>query len=121
MNPLTVIQTHLAELLALGADKAVLNLGKTARFATTEQYLALLARDRGCAFPGCRVPGKYTIVHHVVPFPNGPTDIDNLVLLCDRHHHLVHEGHWQLQRTPTGWRTEPPARVGSSHDRTDTS
>ena len=80
----------------------MLDMGLTERWATPEQYLALLARDRRCRFPGCRVPAKYTVVHHLVNYPLGPTDLSNLVLLCDRHHHLVHEGHWRLQRTPTG-------------------
>ena len=38
-----------------------------------------------------------TKVHHIVPFPLGPTDLDNMLLLCDNHHHLVHEGGWRLQ------------------------
>ncbi len=37
-------------------------------------------------------------MHHVVPWEHGgPTDLDNLLPLCEReHHHLVHEGHWTL-------------------------
>ena len=69
---------------------------------TPEQYLALLARDRRCRFPGCRIPGKYTVVHHLVRFPLGPTDIHNMCLLCDLHHHLVHDGNWRMESTPTG-------------------
>jgi hypothetical protein len=45
----------------------------------------------------CRRPAKWTQVHHIVSFPLGPTDLDNLLLLCDQHHHLVHEGGWRLQ------------------------
>jgi hypothetical protein len=48
---------------------------------------------------------------------NGSTDIDNLVLLCPRHHHAVHEGHWTITATPgvnpstTGhWTFHPPPR-----------
>jgi len=32
----------------------------------------------------------------------GPTDLDNLVLLCRRHHRMVHEGGWQLIKTENG-------------------
>jgi len=39
-------------------------------------------------------------VHHIVAFiPNGLTNMNNLLLLCDRHHHLVHEGGWRLTGT----------------------
>jgi len=38
--------------------------------------------------------------HHLVHWINGgPTDLDNLVLLCRRHHRMVHEGGWQLIKT----------------------
>jgi hypothetical protein len=32
----------------------------------------------------------------------GTTDLDNLVLLCHRHHRLVHEGGWQLVKRADG-------------------
>ncbi|HUP76282.1 MAG TPA: HNH endonuclease [Acidimicrobiales bacterium] len=54
--------------------------------------------------PGCRRPAKWTDVHHIVAFKpgsanGGRTDLDNLLLLCDVHHRLVHEGHWRLDGT----------------------
>jgi hypothetical protein len=40
--------------------------------------------------------------HHRVHFADGgATDLDNLVLLCTRHHRFVHEGRWRIcQRDP---------------------
>jgi hypothetical protein len=85
--------------MVLGSRGEVLNQGRRIYQPTTAQRHAVAIRDRHCAFPGCRRPAKWTEVHHIVPFPLGPTDLDNLVLLCDKHHHLVHEGHWKLLGT----------------------
>ena len=41
--------------------------------------------------------------HHLRHWAEGgPTTLDNTCLLCDRHHTLVHEGGWTLQRRPDG-------------------
>ena len=87
--------------LVLDAKGALIDLGGTARFASPAQYKALLALDKHCSAPRCRTPGKWSVVHHIVAFPKGPTAWRNMVLLCDRHHHLVHEGGWQVQRDPS--------------------
>ena len=59
----------------------VLNYGATQRCATQKQTLALIARDKGCAFPGCADPPEWTEKHHVIPWSQGgPTDLSNLVL-----------------------------------------
>ena len=92
--------------LVLDANSVPLDLGETARFASPAQYNALLALDKHCSAPRCRTPGKWSIVHHIVAIPKGPTAWKNMVLLCDRHHHLVHEGGWQVQRDPS-----KPARI----------
>lgn len=64
---------------------------------------ALIARDHGCRFPGCRAPAQWSDVHHVMPrHRGGPTLADNLVLLCRRHHSAVTTGHWRLDMTPDG-------------------
>ena len=56
------------------------------------QKRALLARDKGCRFPGC-TNRRYLHAHHIIHWINGgATCVSNLVLLCSRHHHLVHEG-----------------------------
>jgi hypothetical protein len=53
---------------------------------------ALQARDRGCRFPGCNNT-RFVDAHHVRHWAKGgETCMDNLLLLCRRHHRLVHEG-----------------------------
>jgi hypothetical protein len=64
---------------------------------------ALVARDGGCAFPGCDRKPRWCDAHHLKHWEDdGPTDLDNGCLLCRRHHTLVHNG-WTLERnTHTG-------------------
>ncbi len=59
---------------------------------------ALIARDKGCRFPGCDCPPAWTDAHHIKHWADGgPTTLDNLILLCRRHHRLVHEEGWTLE------------------------
>jgi 5-methylcytosine-specific restriction endonuclease McrA len=54
-------------------------------------WTALLLRDRGCRFPGCRCRMNL-VPHHLVHFVDGGrTEYWNLVLLCPVHHRGVHE------------------------------
>ena len=57
---------------------------------------ALVARDRGYRFPGCDRPEQWCDAHHIVHWANGgATSVDNLVLLCRRHHRLAHHSEWE--------------------------
>ena len=50
-----------------------------------------------CGFPGCSAT-SWLHAHHIVHWSNGgPTNLNNLVSLCSFHHHLVHEGGWQVE------------------------
>ncbi len=86
----------------LGADGEVLDVGRTERTANRAQRRAARAMHRTCAHPDCTVGFSACRIHHVKWWweHNGPTDIDNLLPLCERHHHLVHEGGWTLTMTP---------------------
>ena len=88
--------------IVLGANGVPLDLGRTARTVNRAQRRALRAMHRTCAHPDCDVPFSHTKIHHVRWWTRdrGPTDIDNLLPLCERHHHLVHEGNWNLSMTP---------------------
>ncbi|MBM7529966.1 HNH endonuclease [Brevibacterium luteolum] len=78
----------------------VLVLGRTKRLASSRQRLALSVRDLGlCQFPGCGRRRRLE-AHHRQPWSEGgPTDLDNLILLCRSHHIAVHEHHLRIART----------------------
>jgi hypothetical protein len=79
-----------------GKGTEVLDLGRTQRLPNRAQRRALMARDGGCRFPGC-TERRYVEAHHVVHWIDGGlTDLVNLLLLCWRHHHAVHEGGYHL-------------------------
>lgn len=87
--------------IALGEYGEPLNLGRTVRLATPGQFKALMVRDGQCTYPGCSVPGTWCDAHHLVWWcRDGDTDIAFLVLLCPRHHTLVHTK--DLMATVTG-------------------
>ena len=68
-----------------------LDVGRTTRITPPWIRKALLVRDGGCAFPDCGRPPSWCDPHHVVHWTNGgPTALSNLVLLCRRHHRLIH-------------------------------
>ena len=68
-----------------------LAVGFSQRYATPAQRRALAVRDGGCVHPGCTVRPERCIAHHIVHWRDGgPTDLPNLVLLCDYHHRQVH-------------------------------
>ncbi|HVE99436.1 MAG TPA: DUF222 domain-containing protein [Mycobacteriales bacterium] len=85
-----------------------LDLGRTVRTATPAQKRALAARDRGCVI--CGRPPRWCDAHHLVAWEDGGlTDLDNLVLLCRYHHHLLDRG-WTLTGTPgSAWTLWNPA------------
>jgi Domain of unknown function (DUF222)/HNH endonuclease len=94
----------------LGSDSTVIDVGRAKRVITGSQGKALRVRDRGCVWPGCDRPATWTSGHHLVHWINGgSTDLSNLVLLCYRHHWMVHEGEWQIVRADDGrMLTVPP-------------
>jgi len=82
-------------------------LGRARRLANDGQRLMAAVRDRGCV--NCGAPRHRCQVHHRVEWSRGgSTDIDDLALLCQRCHTLLHEGHIRLHRQPDGsWATVP--------------
>ena len=72
-------------------------LGRAKRDASAGQRMVLAARDGGCV--NCGTPVERCEPHHIEWFSRGgPTDIDNLCLLCERCHHLIHDDNWQLHK-----------------------
>jgi hypothetical protein len=85
----------------LGSDGEILDVGRVERTANRAQRRALRAMHRTCADRDCTVGFSACRIHHVKWWWRdlGPTDIANLLPLCERHHHLVHEGGWTLTMT----------------------
>jgi len=84
-----------ASRVVTGPDSSPIDVGRARRTIPSALRRALVVRDGGCRFPGCRRPSGWTDAHHVVQWRNGGrTDLDNLVLLCDHHHHVVHDPGW---------------------------
>jgi hypothetical protein len=88
----------------------VLAYGRERRLASVGQRLALAARDGGCSFPGCDRPPAWTEVHHVREWiSGGPTDLDNMTLLCGHHHRTFEKAGWHVHmRDGIPWWTPPP-------------
>ena len=81
-----------------------LDLGRTERFFTRDQRRALARRDGGCVFPGCGALPHRCDAHHVVHWiDGGPTDVAAGVLLCRRHHGVVHRTGWAIHSGDDGW------------------
>jgi uncharacterized protein DUF222/HNH endonuclease len=85
--------------LAVGVDDDVghtMYEGRARRTPSEAQRREVMRRDRHCRFPGC-TNVTFTNVHHIVPWnPGGRTDLDNLVLVCLHHHHVVHSKDWKM-------------------------
>jgi hypothetical protein len=75
-----------------------LDVGRTTRITPPWIRRALLVRDRGCAFPHCGRSPSWCDPRHVVHWTNGgPTALSNLVLLCRRHHRLIHHTRFSVE------------------------
>ena len=84
-------------------------LARADRNASAGQRIALAARDGGCV--NCAAPAEGGEPHHIEWFSRGgPTDVDNLALLCERCHHLVHDDGWQLHSDGGQLKLKPPTR-----------
>ena len=81
--------------------------GATVRTATGAQWRMLIARDRGCI--GCGADHSQCQAHHIIPYARSRrTDIDNLVLVCWRCHHNIHDHHWRVTHQNGKPTLQPP-------------
>jgi hypothetical protein len=79
-----------------------LAIGRKSRSIPPAMRRALRMRDEGCRFPGC-TNDKFVDGHHIEHWADGgETNLNNLVLLCRRHHHLVHEGGFSCEKAASG-------------------
>jgi hypothetical protein len=87
--------------IVLDGTGRVVDVGRAKRLATADQRRALRAMHRTCAAPDCPVRFGDCEIHHLEEWKQGgATNLANLIPLCSRHHHLIHEGQWH-----------PPARA----------
>jgi hypothetical protein len=95
--------------VVMAGQTVPINLGRVTYTPSAAQRRALVARDRGCIVPGCKRKARWCDAHHVVRWPDGPTDLANLVLLCKRHHKHIHATTIKLVADPTGrWTATRP-------------
>jgi len=84
-------------------DSVVVDVSRAERTIRGPRRRALIARDRHCQWPGCERPASWCDGHHIVFWAHGGgDDLENLCLLCTRHHWKVHEGGWRLIRSDQG-------------------
>ena len=84
-----------------GREGEILAVGRRTRTISPALRRALAARDGQCRFPGCQ--NRRTDAHHIQHWADGgETVLDNLVLLCRRHHRAVHEGGFRITLDAAG-------------------
>ncbi|HEY3562569.1 MAG TPA: DUF222 domain-containing protein [Kribbella sp.] len=102
--------------LVLGSNSEPLDVGRSERLVTRAMRRALNTRDRGCVV--CGAPPIMCDAHHLISWlDGGGTTIENLVLLCRRHHTDLHNGRWTItithgvvQVAHPSWADPPPMR-----------
>ena len=93
-----------SSLVTIKEDKTgePLSIGRRSRTIPPPMRRALRMRDKGCRFPGC-TNTRFVDGHHIKHWADGgETSLNNLVLLCRHHHHLVHEGGFICEKSPDG-------------------
>ncbi len=84
-----------------GPGGEILEVGRRTRTISPALRRALAARDGRCRFPGCQ--NRRCDAHHVRHWADGgETALDNLVLLCRRHHRAVHEEGFRITLDAAG-------------------
>jgi hypothetical protein len=90
--------------LTVDRNGAALDLGRSRRVASEPQRRALAVRDRHCQASGCNREARFCEAHHLDFWllHGGRTSVKRMLLLCDKHHRLVHEGGWRLVERDDG-------------------
>ena len=90
-------------------------LGRQRRTASEAQRVALMARDEGCVC--CKANPLWCKAHHIIWWSkDGPTDLDNLLLVCDDCHKKIHLHGWTVHQHPKTrkYYLKPPNPNGSN-------
>ncbi|GAA3248194.1 HNH endonuclease signature motif containing protein [Pseudonocardia petroleophila] len=84
--------------IVMNGDSQPLDVGREKRTIPDGLRKAITVRDRGCAHPGCDRPPSWCDVHHVDHWGHeGPTELNNLVMLCKAHHRQIHHSDWTVR------------------------
>ncbi|MBB6627848.1 DUF222 domain-containing protein [Nocardioides sp. KIGAM211] len=87
----------------LGGKSEVLDLGRTRRFFSKAQLLALGIQQGGCTADGCDWPPSMCHAHHDTFWSHGGnTDLKDGRLLCPRHHARAHDPTFTMTMLPGG-------------------
>jgi hypothetical protein len=85
----------------LDGTSVPISVGRRYRTATDAQWAAAKAIYSNCGWDGCSAPISWCQLHHIHEWEHGGrTDLCDMVPLCNRHHHLVHEGRWSISMRP---------------------
>ncbi|HIW46153.1 MAG TPA: HNH endonuclease [Candidatus Yaniella excrementigallinarum] len=85
--------------VTLTGNRQVLSIGRKQRQFSESLRRAILARDRGCAVPGCHWPAAWCELHHIKYWSqNGKTSTENGVMICAHHHQALHAKMLQIER-----------------------
>jgi hypothetical protein len=89
--------------IVLGPRSEPLDVGRKTPVVPAALRRAVIARDKTCRFSGCGRPAAWCDVHHIKHWAKGgETSLSNCMLLCGRHHHLIHEEGFSVQMTERG-------------------
>ena len=121
MSDVIRLGSHAHHYLAIFEDGKALALYHTKRLASPAQRIMLHARDRGCTFPGCTIPGYLCQVHHDDPYTTHPvTDINGLTLVCHPNHPLAEQGWTTRKNTHSQTEWIPPPHLDRGQPRINT-
>jgi Domain of unknown function (DUF222) len=121
MSDVVRLASHAHHYLAIFDKGKALALYHTKRLASPAQRIVLYAKDRGCTFPNCEVPGYFCEVHHCDPYATNPvTDVNTLTFGCGPNHKLAEQG-WTARKNAHG-QTEwiPPPHLDRGQPRINT-
>ncbi len=105
------------EVVTENADGTPIGIGRASRRVPAWLARQVRRRDQGCRFPEC--PCKVIQIHHLGWWvrDKGRTDLDDLLGACRKHHRLLHEGNWLVERHADGsvtWISPSGARYTSA-------
>lgn len=105
--------------IAFDDDGQCVNVGRTQRLFTERQRVGLAVRDGGCRFTDCDRPASWCEAHHIKQWKRdgGKTDIADGILLCRRHHLIVHNNGWEITRDGADYSLTPPRAVDPDQTR----